>query len=75
MSIWFSERYTKDVSFNFKIKLLFSEKSNFQKIDIYQTKDIERVLVMDEKIMLTEKDEKIFCLVDINFLKIAFLRK
>lgn len=60
MSIWFSERYTKDVSFNFKIKLLFSEKSNFQKIDIYQTKDFGRVLVMDEKIMLTEKDEKIY---------------
>lgn len=60
MSVWFSEDHTKNVSFNIKVELLISKQSEFQKIDIYQTKDFGKVLVMDERIMLTEKDEKIY---------------
>ena len=60
MAMWFTENHTKDVCFAFKAKQLLSTRSDFQKIDIYQTKDFGKVLVMDERIMLTEKDEKIY---------------
>lgn len=60
MSIFFSERHTDDVCFSFKVKPLISTYSEFQKIDIYDTEDFGRVLVMDERVMLTEKDERIY---------------
>ncbi|MGB4610968.1 MAG: polyamine aminopropyltransferase [Saccharofermentanales bacterium] len=60
MTMWFTENHTKDVCFAFKAKQLYSTESDFQQIDIYQTKDFGKVLVMDERIMLTEKDEKIY---------------
>ena len=60
MAIWFSENHTSDVRFTFKVKQLFAAHSKFQKIEVYDTKDFGRVLIMDDRIMLTEKDEQIY---------------
>ncbi|MDI9490900.1 MAG: polyamine aminopropyltransferase [Bacillota bacterium] len=60
MTTWFSESYTSDVYFTFKVQQIYSAKSKFQKIEVFETKDFGRVLVMDDRIMLTEKDEQIY---------------
>ncbi|MGI6560498.1 MAG: polyamine aminopropyltransferase [Clostridiaceae bacterium] len=60
MTTWFSESYTSDVNFTFKVQQIYSAKSKFQKIEVFETKDFGRVLVMDDRIMLTEKDEQIY---------------
>ena len=49
------------MKFSIKIKEhLVSEQSEFQKIDILDSFDFGRILVLDGCLMLTEKDEKIY---------------
>ena len=61
MEKWFSENQSEGVMFSIKIKdHIYSGKSNFQKIDIYDTEGFGRVLVIDDCIMCTEKDEFIY---------------
>lgn len=61
MSLWFSEKYADGVAFSIKAeKQLASVQSRFQKIDVYETKDLGRILVIDDYLMLTEKDEFIY---------------
>ena len=61
MELWFEEHNTDDAYFALRVKKqLFSQKSDFQQIDIYDTYEFGRVLVMDGAIMLTEKDEFIY---------------
>ena len=48
---------------NFSIKVdcqLFSGQSEFQKIDIFDSKEFGRFLALDGYMMLTEKDEFIY---------------
>jgi len=61
MELWFSEQHTPNVKFSLKVdKQLFSEVSEFQRIDIFDSAEFGRMLVLDGKIMLTEKDEFIY---------------
>lgn len=61
MELWFTEKNTDDVNFSIRVKKqLYSEKSYYQKIDILDTYEFGRVLVLDGFIMLTEKDEYIY---------------
>ncbi|MDV3426181.1 MAG: polyamine aminopropyltransferase [Bacillota bacterium] len=61
MENWFSENQSEGVKFSIKTKdHIYSGKSNFQKIDIYDTEGFGRVLVIDDCIMCTEKDEFIY---------------
>ncbi|MDO5126113.1 MAG: spermidine synthase, partial [Ruminococcus sp.] len=61
MDLWFTENHTDNVRFSFKIKKqLFSEKSYYQQIDVFDTFEFGRVLVLDGFLMLTEKDEYIY---------------
>ncbi len=61
MELWFEEHNTDDVHFALRVKKqLFSQKSDFQQIDLYDTYEFGRMLVMDGAIMLTEKDEFIY---------------
>ena len=61
MDLWFTEHHTDNVNFTIKVKKqLFSEKSYYQQIDVLDTYEFGRVLVMDGYIMLTEKDEYIY---------------
>jgi len=61
MNLWFSEKYTDRVIFSIQVeKQLASVQSKFQRIDVYESVDFGRILVIDGYLMLTEKDEFIY---------------
>ena len=61
MDFWFSESHTPDVKLSLKVrKQLYSRKSDYQKIDVFDTQEFGKVLALDGNIMLTERDEFIY---------------
>lgn len=61
MDLWFSEKHTPDVKLSLRVdKQLYSQKSDYQTIDVLETPEFGRVLVLDGNIMLTERDEFIY---------------
>lgn len=61
MELWYTEKQTENVNFQMRVKeTIYSKKSNFQQIDIIDTYDFGRVLVIDGWTMITEKDEFIY---------------
>lgn len=58
MGIWFSEMHTKNLKFSVKVKeQLYSKKSFYQLIEVFDTEEFGKMLVLDECVMITEKDE------------------
>ena len=58
MELWFTEPHTENVRFSMKVdRQVYSGKSEFQRIDIFDSLEFGRVLVLDGYTMLTEKDE------------------
>mgnify|MGYP001049069159 FL=1 len=58
MELWFSEFHTPDVKHSIRVnRHLYSHKSEYQQIDIYDTPEFGRVLALDGNVMLTERDE------------------
>lgn len=61
MELWFTEEHTSNVRFSIRVdKHIESVQSDFQKIDVFQTSEFGKVLVIDGFVMLTEKDEFIY---------------
>lgn len=61
MEYWYSDRHTKDVKLSMKVKRqIISHESEYQQIDILETYEYGRVLVLDGELMITEKDEFIY---------------
>lgn len=61
MQLWYSERHTPHVEFSIKIdRQLYSGQSEFQRIDVFDSKEFGRFLTLDGYVMLTEKDEFIY---------------
>ena len=61
MELWFSEFHAPDVKHSIKVKRhLYSETSDYQQIDIFETFEFGRVLALDGDVMLTERDEFIY---------------
>ena len=61
MELWFSERNGPEVKLSLRIERQFhSEQSEFQRIDVFESKELGRVLTLDGCVMLTEKDEFIY---------------
>ena len=61
MELWFSEEHTRTVRLSLRVdKQLFSEVSEYQRVDIYESVEYGRVLVLDGRIMITERDEFIY---------------
>lgn len=61
MGFWYTENHTKHVRFSMRVvKQLYSAKSDFQLIEIFETKEFGRVLTLDGFLMLTQKDEFIY---------------
>jgi len=61
MELWYTENHTQNVRFSIKVyKQLASAESEFQRIDIFETYEFGKVLVIDGFLMLTEKDEFIY---------------
>ena len=61
MELWFSERHTPNVKLSIRVEQqLYSGQSDFQRIDVFESKDFGRFLTLDGYMMLTEKDEFIY---------------
>lgn len=61
MELWFSEKHTENAKFSIRVKeQVYSEQSPFQKIDVFETEEYGKVLVIDGIVMLTERDEFIY---------------
>ncbi|MEG2881442.1 MAG: spermidine synthase, partial [Christensenella sp.] len=58
---WFYEYFTDNAKFGIKIKEHFVDtKSDFQKIDFYDSYEYGRFFTLDGFIMLTERDDFIY---------------
>ncbi|CDZ24364.1 Spermidine synthase [[Clostridium] cellulosi] len=61
MELWFTERHTPYVKFSINVdRQLYCGQSDFQRIDVFDSKEFGRILTLDGYIMLTEKDEFIY---------------
>lgn len=61
MDLWFSEFHAPDVKHSIRVnRHLYSGKSEFQQIDIFETPEFGKVLTLDGNVMLTERDEFIY---------------
>nr|WP_320024444.1 polyamine aminopropyltransferase [uncultured Acetobacterium sp.] len=61
MELWFSEKHTPSVKFSIQVdRQLYCGQSEFQRIDIFDSKEFGRFLTLDGFMMLTEKDEFIY---------------
>jgi len=61
LQLWYTEEHTENVRFSIKVRNhLFSQKSEFQQIDIFDSEEFGRFLTIDGLMMLTEKDEFIY---------------
>lgn len=61
MELWFTENHTPNVRFSIKVdKQLCTQKSDFQRIDVFESPEFGRFLTLDGIMMLTEKDEFIY---------------
>ena len=61
MDLWFSERHTPNVKFSIRVdRQLYCCQSEFQRIDVFESKDFGRFLTLDGYMMMTEKDEFIY---------------
>ena len=61
MEFWFSEEHTPNVKFSIRVdRQLYSGKSEFQRIDVFDSTEFGRFLTLDGYMMLTEKDEFIY---------------
>ena len=59
--MWFSDEHTDNVKLSIRVdKQLFSAQSEFQRIDVLESKEFGKILVADGDLMLTEKDEFIY---------------
>lgn len=59
--LWFGEDHSGGVRLQIKIdKHLYSGESEYQRIDIFETVELGRMLTLDGILMLTEKDEFVY---------------
>ncbi len=58
---WFSERYSDNLQLSFRVKdQLLSIKTDYQRIDLFDTYDFGKLLSIDGTVQLTEKDEYVY---------------
>ena len=58
MELWFTEKYSSGWGIALKVtRGIFSGKSKYQKIDILETQDFGKILIIDGATMITERDE------------------
>ena len=70
MELWYTENQTNNVNFSMKVKNhLYSKQSDFQKIDIIDTYEFGKVLVIDNWTMVTDKRVSLFFEDGIKFVK------
>ena len=58
---WVAERYSENLQLSFRVKdQLLSIKTDYQRIDLFETYDFGKLLSIDGTVQLTEKDEYIY---------------
>lgn len=58
MEFWFSEMHTQNVKFSIRVdEQLYSGQSEFQKIDVFDSREFGRFLTSDGSVIFSEKDE------------------
>jgi len=61
MELWYTENHSKEARFSIKVeKQLYSGKSDFQRIDVFETNEFGKFFTLDGLVMITEKDEFIY---------------
>ena len=61
MEMWFTENHTPNVKFSIRVdRQLYTGQSDFQRIDVFESKEFGRFLTLDGYMMLTERDEFIY---------------
>lgn len=61
MEVWFSEYQSKNAKFSLRIEqMLYSKKTPYQYITVFDTKDSGRVMTLDDIVQLTTKDEFVY---------------
>ncbi|MBS5164387.1 MAG: polyamine aminopropyltransferase [Butyricicoccus pullicaecorum] len=61
MDLWFSEYHTPNVKLSIRVdRQLYTGKSEFQRIDVFESPEFGRFLTLDGYMMLTERDEFIY---------------
>ncbi len=61
MDLWYTEKHSDNVGITMKItKTLFSGKSEFQQLDIVETLEYGKMMLLDGLVMVTERDEFVY---------------
>ncbi|MFZ5973917.1 MAG: polyamine aminopropyltransferase [Bacillota bacterium] len=61
MELWYTEKHTEYAQFSIKVeKQVYSAQSEFQRIDVFDSKEFGRFFTLDGLVMVTEKDEFIY---------------
>ena len=61
MELWYTEKHTDNVGITIKTsRTLFSGKSEFQQLDILDTVEYGRMMLLDGLVMCTERDEFVY---------------
>ena len=61
MDLWYTEKHSDNVGITMKTtKTLFSGKSKYQQLDIVETLEFGRMMLLDGLVMVTERDEFIY---------------
>ncbi len=58
LDLWYMEKFSENWGLSFRIKRgLYSALSDYQRIDVLETEEFGKLLLLDAAIMLTERDE------------------
>ncbi|MGP6294068.1 polyamine aminopropyltransferase [Caldiplasma sukawensis] len=58
---WFSERYSDNLQLSFRVSdQLLSIRTDYQRIDVFETYDFGKLLSIDGTVQLTERDEYVY---------------
>jgi len=61
MELWYTEKHSDNVGITMKIsRTLFSGESEFQKLEILETYEYGRMMLLDGLVMVTERDEFVY---------------
>ncbi|MCM1566878.1 MAG: polyamine aminopropyltransferase [Dehalobacter sp. 4CP] len=61
MELWYTEQHTQNVRFTIKVdEQLYTGQSEYQRIDVFKSKEFGTFLTLDGLMMVTEKDEFIY---------------
>ena len=61
MELWYTEKHSEDVGITMKVtRTLFSGTSEYQQLEIVETPEYGRMMLLDGLVMVTERDEFVY---------------